>query len=298
MKKSMIALAISGAALSSVSAFAQDITVDVYGNIQYAYINNDSGTDLADNGSTFGFQGESVVDENLTTFFKYELELDADDKENEGSVNLDQAYVGLKGGFGKVQIGSFDTIYSNAIQDSLDQFEVFGIEGASDTDEGDTIAYFSPDLGGFEIQAAVQTKGSADVNTAETGNAVSAVVKYNLEALTFAVGYDSLENTSSDEATIGFAVDYQASPSLSVSFKAESTSDTEELVGVATRYGYGAGALYGSAQVVSPEVGDSYNEFAAGVSYDITSNMYVYAEVGQLSSSEESNTAVGVYYGF
>ncbi|MCV2403735.1 porin [Marinomonas sp. C2222] len=288
MKKTIIALAVSSSALASVAAVAaEETSVDLYGNIQYALSNSDAGGDFEDNGSTFGIKGETEINQDTTAFFKYELEADADEKTGDVDVAIDQAFVGLKGGFGQVQIGSFDSIYNNAIQDSVDQYEYLGLESASLTDEGDTIAYLSPSFGGVEIQVASQ------VNTAEgEGNESAAVVKYTTGAVTLAAGYDSSDDT------VGYAVDFQASSDLSLSAKFETTPDTTDITGVATRYGYGAGDVYASAQIVSPDGSDDYEEFAAGVSYNLASNVYVYGEVGQVGSSEETQSAVGVYYGF
>lgn len=47
MKKSIIAIAVSSAALASVSVqAAEGSTLDIYGNIQYAYSDTDAGDDL------------------------------------------------------------------------------------------------------------------------------------------------------------------------------------------------------------------------------------------------------------
>jgi predicted porin len=301
MKKSIIAIAVSTAALASVPTFAAEgSTADIYGNIQYAYTNGDDGSEFADNGSTFGFKGETTISDDLTAFFKYELEADADEKSGDTGVqvNLDQAFVGLKGNFGKVQVGTFDSIYNNAIQDSVDQFENLGFSSNDTTSEGDTIAYFSPSFGGLELQA------SAQVNDKDkSGTALTLVGKYSVDALTVALGFDSLENDQTDdENTIGLNVGYQVMPALNVSAKFETTKDAEDRIGLAARYGYGAGDVYASAQVISPDSGDEYNEFGAGVTYSLASNVYVYGEVASIEASStadaDTQTAVGVYYGF
>ncbi|MGR0280407.1 porin [Marinomonas dokdonensis] len=292
MKKSIIALAVSSAALTSVSAMAAEgSTFDVYGNIQYAITDTEGAGDFEDNGSTLGVQGDTKINDDLTAFFKYELEFDADeDGDDDNEAKLDQAFVGLQGNFGKVKVGSFDSIYGDAIQDSVDQFDYIGFAGSSTTEEGDTIAYFSPSFNGFEFQV------SSQVNTAEgEGNATTAVAKYSVDALTIAAGYDSLSDDA--EETVGFSVGYQVTPALSVSAKVESNDD-QDITGLSTRYGYGAGDLYASAQVVSEDGTDDYNEYAAGVSYSLAANMYVFGELGQTGSAEDTTSAVGVYYGF
>lgn len=310
MKKTLVAIAVSSAALTSVSAFAADETVnfDVYGNIQLVYADSDANdSEITDNGSTFGFQGSTAISDDLTGFFKYELEADADEKTSGVDVNLDQAYVGLQGSFGKVQVGSFDSIYNNAIQDTYDQFEYLGVENAGLTKEGDTIAYFSPSMGGFEVQLSAQFKGKAESEVGagtEDGTAVTAVVKYSVDALTIAAGYDSLENdtarSNADSATYGVSATFQATPALSVGAKWEEEEDLTSIVGLAARFNYGAGDVYGTYQNVDPDAvgSDDYNEYGVGVTYNLASNMYVYGEFGQSGAAEDDVTAVGATYLF
>ncbi|SBS24718.1 Outer membrane pore protein E precursor [Marinomonas aquimarina] len=308
MKKTLVAIAVSSAALTSASAFAADETInfDVYGNIQLVYADSDANdSEITDNGSTFGFQGSTAISDDLTGFFKYELEADADEKTSGVDVNLDQAYVGLQGSFGKVQVGSFDSIYNNAIQDDYDQFEYLGVHQADLTDEGDTIAYFSPSMGGFEVQLSAQFKGKAESevgNGTEDGTALTAVVKYSVDALTIAAGYDSLENntarSNADSATYGLNVAYQVTPALSVAAQYEEEEDYSEAFGLAARFNYGAGDVYTTIQTVDLENGDDYDGYGVGATYNLASNMYVYAEFGQTGASEDDVTALGATYLF
>ena len=312
MKKSIIAIAVSSAALASVSVqAAEGSTVDVYGNIQYAYSYTDEsgeGGNFEDNGSTIGLKGETKINDDLTAFFKYELEFNADQKENRDNADgyneskLDQAYVGLKGNFGKVQIGSFDTIYKDAIQDNLDGFEYLGFEGGDRTSEGDTIAYFSPSINGFEVQTAIQVKGESSEGGASNDNYDSlssmVVLKYSADMFSVALGYDSRNNTADAEATTGLAVTVMPMDNLSVTAKLETTEDTKDIMGLTTRYGYGYGDLYASYQNIDPDNADDYNEYGVGATYNLASNVYVFAEIGQQDSTEDSVSAVGVYYGF
>lgn len=329
MKKSIVALAVSSAALASVSAYAaEDTSVDFYGNIQYAYSSDTSaGTNFQDNGSTLGVKGESKVTDDITAFFKYELEFKADQQEGRAGKTdyneskLDQAYVGVKGGFGKVTVGTHDTIYNNAIQDAVDQFEYLGMSSAKGSSQGDTITYFSPSMSGFEVQVALQTKGtdttsgdnSTDNPNQETGyisgNAGMAVLKYSNDLVSVALGYDSRENTDKDDpkSTSGIAVTVTPMDNLSVTAKYETQEDTKDFLGLAARYGYGMGDVYGSYTNVNVDSSqtdnDSYNEYALGVTYSVNSSMYTYFEIGNFGSAKEdvgshSTSVVGVTYVF
>lgn len=322
MKKSIIAIAVSSAALASVSVqAAEGSTVDVYGNIQYVYVDKEAGGNFEDNGSTIGLKGDTKINDDLTAFFKYEIEIKADQKSgltDSGKSNLDQAYVGLKGSFGKVQIGSFDTIYNNAIQDNINQFEYLSPTKAANTSEGDTIAFFAPSMGGFEVQVAIQVKGKASEGqgTGATANnnydnlSSMTVLKYSADMFSVALAHDTRGNTKgptstgNSKATTGLALTVLPLENLSVTAKYETTESTQDILGLAARYGYGAGDVYASYQNVDPDAAgsSSFNEYAAGVTYDLASNVYVYAELGEFenakSSTTDTQTAVGVYYGF
>ena len=310
MKKTFVALAVSTAVFSSFSVqAADDARMDVYGNIQMVYSNQDlaaggSESEIADNGSTFGFKGESQLNNGLTGYFKYELEADADEKTNDIAVNLDQAYVGVKGDFGKVQVGTFDTIYNNAIQDGIDQFDFAGISGSAKSTEGDTIAYFSPSFDGLEVQVAAQVKGDGDdavkANTAKKGEALALVVQYKVSSLTLAAGYDTLDTVVNAKETFGLSASYQLDPAMSLMAKFEQNTDTDTRLGMGANYLYGTGRIYASFQQVDLDAAASkdYDEYALGASYDLSDNMYVYAEAGQGGTAESSFSAVGAYYGF
>ncbi|MBM6551306.1 porin [Marinomonas ostreistagni] len=327
MKKTLVAIAVSSAAVSSMTAFAADETTnfDVYGNIQLAYVDSDDSdtAEIEDNGSTFGFQGSTAINDDLTGFFKYELEVDADDKSNNDdlSIDLDQAFVGVQGSFGKAQVGSFDTVYNNAIQDTYDQFEALGVHQAQLTGEGDTIAYYSPSFGGFEFQTsiAVRDKASDDAERTEEndGTASQVVLKYSVDALTVAVGYDDGNNTGDGESsTTGLNVTYQLTPALSIGGQYEEVEDFSSAFGLAARYNYGAGDVYSTVQMVDldDEVNgiDDYDVYAFGITYNLSSAMYVYGEFGQnaafdedsygndtiITRDDDKTTAVGVTYLF
>lgn len=303
MKKTLVAVAVSTAAFTAVSVQAADTSVDTYGNIQLVYADGEKTAELTDNGSTFGFKGETELKHGLTGFFKYELEADTDEKTSDVTVNLDQAYVGVQGDFGKIQIGSFDSIYNNAIQDGINPFEYGDISEASLTKEGDTIAYFSPEVSGFEVHVSAQVTGDGEsevtAKTEEDGTALTAVVKYAAGDLELAVGYDSLENVINKDETIGFSAAYNLG-AANVMAKYEDNSDEGTYIGVGFNADYSDGLVYGSAQTVDLETGSDYDEYIVGVTYelDYDGDVYVYTEVGQTGTAEDSFTALGAVYAF
>jgi predicted porin len=184
MKKTLIATAIAAAALSS-TAFAEDMTKDlsarmdamptVYGNIQLAY--GHQGVEVSgspeqtqntffDNGSTIGLKHEHEIAPGIKGFLKAEMEFKADDSATSGGLNkLDEAFIGVKGGFGSVLVGSEDTVYEWT--DMIDFTETasvrtnilfdnkFAGEIAKD-EEGDQLQYVSPSIaGGLKVGISV-----------------------------------------------------------------------------------------------------------------------------------------------
>lgn len=330
MKKSIVALAVSSAALASISAYAaEDTTVGFFGNIQYTYVTTDpdessqaSTHEFADNGSSFGFKGESKVDDANTAYFKVKYKTNDTRKSSDVSVAMDEAYIGVKGNFGDVKVGSYDSIYNNAIQDAVDQFEYIGFTKNTTSAEGKTIAYFTPTVSGFQLQLSAglgEDDGTAngDTNTAYTG-----VVKYSNDLVTVALGYDGLENQDTAGAelgnTIGLAATITPIENLALTAKYEKTSDNnssdagQKIYGLAARYGYGMGDLYGTYQKVKYDAkdangDDSFNQYGIGVTYSINSSMYVYTEIAKTDTTpsgssrtqqESTQTAMGVTYNF
>ncbi len=112
MKKSLLATAVADAMSLSSSVYSADLvnkdgtTFNVYGNLQFAYGSVqapdgggdiDSSNEFGDNGSTIGFSGEHTLNDDLTAYFKYEFEGDADEiKTGNGIDTGNQAYFGLR----------------------------------------------------------------------------------------------------------------------------------------------------------------------------------------------------------
>lgn len=198
MKKTLIASAV--AATFAGNAFA-DVDVNkmseklaamptIYGSIELVHINkdyNDSATpnyhELEDNGSTIGFKHKHAVSDSLTAFAKVEFEFGADDKDSSAGIDtLDEAYIGLKGDFGSVQVGSDDTVYEWV--DMLDTNEAVGLAGELAKDkEGDNIQYVSPKLaGGLKLGVTVPLDSDSNF-----GGALAA--KYSMDNLEVALAY-------------------------------------------------------------------------------------------------------------
>ena len=298
MKKTLLATAIAGAMVVSASASAatvynQDGTkLDIYGNIQIAYkdVNDSDGNSqdaIADNGTTFGFAAEHAISSDLSGYLKLELDdikademATASDNEDSG----DTAYVGLKGSFGDVRLGSYDQLIDDWIQDPLTNNEYFDASDSTGSHEQggdqqtDKVTYTSPSFGGLQFALGTQYKGDDDsadsgVEAGSSNASFFGGAKYTAGAFSLAAVYDNLDNVNYVDAngdvdsigdqygitaqytinTLRLAAKVERFDSDADDGSAQTAQEFKEdtnFYGVSARYGYGMGDVYGAYQYV------------------------------------------------
>lgn len=321
MKKTLLATAIAGAAFASgaqaATVYNEDGTkLDIYGNIQMAYKSIDQGADgsedeIFDNGSTVGLSGEHLITRDLIGYFKAEFEHESDEAKNNGGLNGgDQAYMGLKGNFGDVRLGSYDPLIDDWIQDPITNNEYFDVSDSSysrsldsvrlvgeQSREGNKVTYTSPSFSGFQFAVGTQYEGDAeDENFSGSSNASAfGGVKYTVDAFSVAAVYDNLDNLDGNYLDGNYldgnqdAVDVDAGDqygitaqytidTLRVAAKVErfesDNVDTEDanFYALGARYGYGNGDIYGAYQYVDVGAGDLRNTLGDTISGDYEAN--------------------------
>ncbi|WP_069383391.1 porin [Halomonas caseinilytica] len=248
MKKTLLATAIAGAMVASgaqaATVYNQDGTkLDIYGNVQIGFRNIEVGqddgsveteNDVFDNGSTIGFAAEHVIYDGLTGYMKIEFDdFKADEMKTAGRDAGDTAYVGLKGNFGDLKLGSYDTLMDDWIQDPVTNNEYFDLSDTSgsgaasifgggsyqrndsgeimrddngtplvDRDglggevETDQLTYVSPSFSGLQLAVGTQYKGDMESeNLTGKGNAsIFGGAKYTVGNFSVAAMYDNLDN--------------------------------------------------------------------------------------------------------
>ncbi|AOY88864.1 hypothetical protein BKP64_12180 [Marinobacter salinus] len=290
MKKTLLASAIAAATAFSGAAAAAEMPT-VYGNIQYVlkHTNVDgsgSTVEHADNGSTLGVKHDHEIAPGITGFFKLELEgINADDKtESSGIDKLDEAYIGVKGDFGQVWVGSDDGVYERAVV-KIGNFHEVGsdIFSAGKTSEGDQIQYQSPSFGGLTLGGGVQINGDAE---GDKSYPYQLSATYAVDALSVAVAMDSNEAAAgSNENSYGLAATYSMGD-LSVIGEYQTRSDDKDIMGVMGVYTLGANQFALSYQVQDIDAtGDKNDTIILQALHNLSDNMYVYFE-GYLSSAD------------
>lgn len=215
MKKTLLAIAVGSTFLASGAASADPT---VYGRFNLALdsqkdeIGLDFGTPdstikLRDNNnsSRLGVKGsEELGRGDLEIIYQMEFGIDPDGSES-NVFSKRNLFVGLKGGFGTLKAGYYDTLVKN-VGGKVDQFgDTVGditrlMRG--ETRNGDKITYVAPKFGNFTLSASAQMgegrDASDDVNDVEDGFADTFYLsaEYTTDAIYAAIAYADNESGS------------------------------------------------------------------------------------------------------
>jgi len=327
MNKTIIASAIA-ATLLSTSAFAAEMAMPtVYGNIQLAWTHGDTDGDggtsgLANNGSTIGFKHSAKVNDDLTAFAKIEYNVNNSDDSSNPGLTLDEAYVGVKGNFGKVWIGSDDSVYENYI-DLGDGFEALGVTTGDNYSgfEGNQVQFVSSSMEGFQVFASVELDASSTSDTyaidndsdsatfgdvvlvpgaTERNNAFQLGLAYSADNLTLAIGMDSNDSDGDDaKSTFGVSATYTMD-NLKLVGAIQSRDEVSDIVTANAVYTAGANQYILSLSHTSEESDEDTTVVGLQALHNLSSNMYVYAETAffNMEDAKTKDFAVGVTYLF
>ena len=124
---------------------------------------------LENSTSRLGVQGTSEMSHGLEGFYRYETKFDLNDGE-QGFTGTRLAYVGLRGGFGSIRVGSDWADEYNFVVGSTDIANVgSGWFAYNDDYAGrakQSIHYLSPDFNGLQVATRLELDGGND-NTAD-----------------------------------------------------------------------------------------------------------------------------------
>jgi len=223
MKKSLIALAVAGAMTAPIVAQA-DATL--YGSIRVGVANVDTGSNadwqVTDETSRIGIKGDVDLGlEGTTGFFQFETRLRADDGTFAGSTegNARLALVGAKGAWGTAQAGRMYTphwLWTSAVADASWNYAAASTIREVGLRQPNTLAYISPDMGGFQVAGAAIMGGIAGAaaagnNNDENMDAYNVAAKFSAGGAFVGVSYMSVDSAltgGSDFDILGVAASY------------------------------------------------------------------------------------------
>jgi predicted porin len=194
MQKKLIAVAVAGALGVPAVAFAQTSTVTISGRfyMEYGYVNTGAnrltGAEIVNvdsiqtPGSNISFQGEEKLGGGLSAWFKCESTADFRGRDS-GTLCQRNSALGLKGGFGNVFFGNWDTPFKRArITTGSNETGHFGtstlLTGHSTTAAdaanpglfarraNNLITYDSPNFSGFQAMVAFDAINSQTATSA------------------------------------------------------------------------------------------------------------------------------------
>lgn len=224
MQKKLLAVAIAGAFGAPALALAQSSTVQIFGTMYVEYSYADQGRNAANTGdlthvdflqtpgSEIGFKGEEKLGGGLSAWFQCSSTADPRGQNQDGWCSRNSA-LGLKGGFGNVFIGNWDTPFKRTISPTNVGGNDTGIWGTAflltgnstttavgGTREGfkrrqqNSINYDSPNFGGFQVMAAFTSAQAATATLTSASNNKARVMslggQYSAGPLFVSAGYE------------------------------------------------------------------------------------------------------------
>lgn len=196
MKKTTLSLAI--AALLPAFTYAEKVEVELpefYGKINVSVQNTQEGdtsvSEVVSNASRLGVRGKIELNHGLQGIYQAEYETQADDGDKSGKTfSQRNTFAGIKGGFGEIIVGIFDTPLKKA-QKKIDLFN--DLEGdiksaISDSDQRkkDTVQYSTPNISGIVATVAHISSEKEDIN-----DGTSSSLTYTYNKLYTAIAYDT-----------------------------------------------------------------------------------------------------------
>lgn len=198
MQKKLIAVAVAGALSAPALALAQASTVQIYGKavFEYGYVNQSNGKPNMDmmqgpGGSAIGIKGTEALGGGLSAWYQCESSADIRGDTAAGFCTRNSA-LGLKGGFGSVYVGKWDTPFKRVMLRGEVGTEDTGLLGISTITAGqstgslvaaggtnrtlwqrrqhDMVSYDTPNMSGFQGHFGYSTANA----TATTNGSTSA----------------------------------------------------------------------------------------------------------------------------
>jgi predicted porin len=250
MKKSLIALAVLAA---SGAAMAQS-SVTIFGIVDAAYSKGTGAasdktqlTNSGYNSSRLGFRGVEDLGGGMKAAFHIEGALANDNGNSSGLTFQRRSTVSLEGGMGEVRLGRdytphfwnhtvYDAFGTNGVGSSRALNTAAG--GSTTVRSDNTVAYFTPSLGGFKVQ--LQTyMGETASTAAKVGSGSSMRVTYDQGKLSAAYASGT---TTTGAGTEIKSTNFGASYDLGIA-KVMALSTTDAATGQADVKGSNIGAL-------------------------------------------------------
>jgi len=306
MKKTALSLAI--AAVLPTFANAEKVEVEMpefYGKVNVSVQNTQeegkgSISELVSNASRLGVKGKIELKHGLEGIYQLEYETHVDDGEKEEDQTFSQRniFAGIKGDFGQVIVGKFDTPFKKA-QSKIDLFndlegDIKSVISSHDNRKSNTIQYSTPKMSGLVATVAhiasekeIVNDGTSssltftqknvyaaiayDTDVEEDTDALRLVAQYSVSDFTFGALWEQDNTAGSDNEKEGWV--YSASYKLNSDIKLK--------------------AQYGESDIVE----DNAETYSLGADYKLGSGAKAYAFVTDETYDKNLKNESNQYYG-
>jgi len=275
-----------------------DITLYGKANLSLEYVDHqeDSFSELMSNASRLGFKGKEKIHDTLEAIYLLEYQVDVEDADTFSQRNI---YVGLKGGFGQVIAGHFDTPLKS-VQGKVDVFndlrgDITRMITNNEHRLSNSVMYSTPSLGGFSAHLAYINSEQDDVDDGK-----SLALSYTLGGLYLGAAFEQ-DVVQMNSETLRLVVTYAVGGLQLGAFYEEDEQDGQD-----STDGWLVSALYGfqSRWVVKAQYGQSDMRYvggdtaSVGVDYKFTNNFTLYSFYNTNSADndamDQAYLAVGV----
>jgi len=310
LKKNLITLAILAGL--SVPALAADVTI--YGRAHLSVDSLDdgveSGTNVSSNSSRLGFKAATKLENNMEAFMQIEQNVRFD--EGSGTWASRDSFVGLRGDFGTVRIGQFDTPLK-VVRGKVDMFgdrlgDIRNLtrtstSGATNANIGNVfderfkngVAYTSPKVNDFTFDFHYTPHNSTGATNDNVMESYSLSASYEANGLYAAVAYETFEGANDlDPNAIRVGVYYDLTSDFRLAGMYQTASDVpggdRDVYGIGASYKMGNWTLRSQVYVADKndngETGATM--FVIGADYKLGKDVTTYVAYGVTSNDDNA----------
>jgi len=307
MKTTITTLALAVASAMSFSSMAANTpSLDVYGKANITLQSSDTGTgsftELKSNASRIGFKGFLNLDNNLQVVYQAEYEVDivsAHGGKSNNFTNRNQ-FIGLKGNFGKVLLGTNDTILKQS-QGKVDLFNDLSGDikhlWKGENRVGNTVTYITPSMNNLHVGVTYIANGAVG---GKTGTSIAAMYgDSKLKKTPFYAALSVDNNVKGYDVTRATFSTKANAVTLGAMYQHQKSDAGVEMNGylVSAKYSINDVALKAQYQVADFKNADKNKGFSVGADYKLAKTTKVFAFYTTLnfqSAMNQKYLAVGI----
>lgn len=313
-KRKHLVVAIAAAActfstLATAGAVNSKSEMDIYGRAHLSLDSLNNGAaynemNISSNSSRIGFKGKTDFGD-VTGFFQVEQEIDFS---TSGAAWASRdTFAGVRGSFGMVRAGKFDTPFkaargpANLFGDQVGDMRNLTRVGDGRFDERapNVLHYQSPKFGAMQVNLAYSHHEGANKASNAKDTAMSTSLTYKQGALNMAVAYEAYgeDATRGERSAMRLAVGYKVMDSLNLvgfyqSVDHDNDAHDANVMGAGLNYTITPKKTYLKTHYLM-RTADAANSdsslFAVGVEHRIHSDLRAYANIAQVSNDDNAS---------